>query len=95
MVEKYLGAKIWVIFIARTKMIDQGTDGISRSDINQRVMKCVCVLLFVTLHLSTTESHAGVKSGFHLGVLMQSFNLLRISLCILTPIKVLPSPNTK
>ena len=47
--------KIWIIHVAGTRMIEQGTDAISRGDVDQGVMLGGDILRFVPLHLSVVQ----------------------------------------
>lgn len=53
--EHRLGAKVWIIHVAGTRVIDQGSDGISRGDMNKGVMKGAEMLEFVPIHKSAIE----------------------------------------
>ena len=49
------GCSIHFIHVAGTRMIAQGTDGLSRGDLNEGVMRGDGILSFVPLHLSALE----------------------------------------
>ena len=49
------GCSIHFIHVAGTRMIAQGTDGLSRGDLNEGVMKGDGILAFIPLHLSALE----------------------------------------
>jgi hypothetical protein len=49
------GLNLWVIHVAGTRMIEQGTDGGSRGDMNQGVLAGEPMLQYVPLHLTALE----------------------------------------
>ena len=60
-VELAAGCVIHIIHVAGTRMISQGTDGLSRGDTAEGVMKGDAMLAFVPLHLSAVERSATLK----------------------------------
>ena len=54
--------KIYFIHVAGTRMISQGTDGLSRGDLREGVMRGAGMLSFVPLHLSAVERSESLKS---------------------------------
>ena len=56
------GLKIHFIHIAGSRMIAQGTDGLSRGDLNEGVMRGLNMLSFVPLHMSALEGENNLKS---------------------------------
>ena len=58
------GIKIHFIHVAGTRMIVQGTDGLSRGDLSEGVMKGMDMLSFIPLHLSVFERSKNLKSWF-------------------------------
>jgi hypothetical protein len=55
------GCKIHLIHVAGSRMIKQGTDGLSRGDFGEGVMKGDSMLNYVPLHLTALERSAGLK----------------------------------
>ena len=55
------GCKIHLIHVAGTRMIHQGTDGLSRGDIGEGVMKGDAMLNYIPLHLSAIERSDTLK----------------------------------
>jgi hypothetical protein len=51
---------IYVIHVAGTRMIEEGTDGLSRGNINEGVMSGTDILSYIPLHLSAAERQDGV-----------------------------------
>lgn len=56
------GCKIHLIHVAGTRMIAQGSDGLSRGDVNEGVMKGHPMLSFIPLHLSALDRQPKLKS---------------------------------
>ena len=55
------GVKIHFIHVAGTRMIEQGTDGLSRGDLSEGVMRGQRMLGFVPLHLTVIERSPKLK----------------------------------
>jgi hypothetical protein len=60
--EFHTGCLIHLIHVAGTRMISQGTDGLSRGDTGEGVMKGQAMLSFVPLHLSCVTRSPSLKS---------------------------------
>ena len=59
--EMFSGCKIHIVHIAGSRMIAQGTDGLSRGDISEGVMRGASMLEFVPLHLNCLERSEGLE----------------------------------
>jgi len=55
------GIKINFIHVAGSRMIQQGTDGLSRGDFSEGVMKGISMLSFIPLHLTAWERASTLK----------------------------------
>ena len=52
---------VQVVHVAGTRMIKQGTDGLSRGDLLEGVLKGKTMMSFVPLHLAATDAEASLK----------------------------------
>ena len=48
-------SKFWIIHVAGTRMMEQGTDGLSRGDLREGLMQGKQMISFVPLHMSALE----------------------------------------
>ena len=58
------GIKIFFIHVAGSRMIAQGTDGLSRGDLSEGVMKGSKMLTFIPFHLTAFQRSKRLKSWF-------------------------------
>jgi hypothetical protein len=63
--EMQLSLRLHVIHVSGQRMIAQGTDGLSRGDLDSGVMRDANMLSFVPLHLSALDRGPGVLSWLH------------------------------
>ena len=60
--EMFAGCIIHVIHIAGSRMIEQGTDGLSRGDVNEGIMKGKLMTSFIPLNQSCLDRSPGLKT---------------------------------
>ncbi|KAL7575063.1 hypothetical protein ACA910_000434 [Epithemia clementina (nom. ined.)] len=71
-------AFIPIVWIAGRKMIDQGTDGLSRADLTNGVMRGTCMLEFIPLAKTAMEQQKDKLNNFLRFVLGQDMGLLHL-----------------
>ena len=74
--EMQTGCRIYLVHVAGTRMIAQGSDGLSRGDQNAGVMAGRDMLSFVPLNLSAFDRSSNLKIGFFRGRLLRPIRTL-------------------